>query len=299
MERTRATALLIEMVRRVDAGGSWQLDVIQEMYLFGSYARGATEPGDVDVIVDFDHHRAEWNEHFLTSFSYGRDPYATLRMALRGRTRSLSLMFGREQHDDIPMTLLWRRGERVEQAIDRIRAIAPDPTATRAERDAMPDYLRAVGDELPRYLRRELVALVDQRVIDISEIVLPEHSPSATWFEEVIRHRWSVTSPLRRAALAVLAQWEAREVDLARVHLHGSDLDVYSSSTPYFAGFGLRYFAAARRCFVDHDGEEWIEVVFPSRRGPCWPWSFVAVARSLRLVGPGRTAATSHDGVQC
>lgn len=68
-------------------------------------------------------------------------------------------MFGRERHDDIPMTLLWRRGESVEQAIDRVHAIAPDPAATRAERDAMPDYLRGVGDELPRYLRRELVAL--------------------------------------------------------------------------------------------------------------------------------------------
>jgi len=66
----------------------------------------------------------------------------------------------------------------------------------------------------------------------------------------------------------VLAHWEANEVDLAGVHLHGSDLDVYSPSTSRFAGFGLRYFRAARRCFTDHSGEEWIEVVSPGRRGP-------------------------------
>ncbi|MGE4005116.1 nucleotidyltransferase domain-containing protein [Pseudonocardia sp.] len=288
MKRARATELLIEMLRRVDAGGTWQLDVIQELHLFGSYARGAVEPGDVDVVVDFDHDRSEWNQHFLESFSYGKDPHATLRMALRGRARSLSLMFGKDRHDDIPMLLLWRRGEHVEQAIARIHAIAPDSAATRAERDAMPDYLRGVGDKLPRYLRRELVALVDDEVLDLAEIVLPERTPSATWFEEVIRHRWSATSPLRRAALAVLAHWESRDVDLAQVHLHGTDLDVYSSSTPYCAGFHLRYFKAVRQCFVDHGDQEWIEVVSPTRRGPLqallvrrgrnfttsgWPWS--------------------------
>lgn len=58
-----ATELLIEMLRRSDAGGTWQLDVIQELHLFGSYARGAPEPGDVDVIVEFDHHRPEWKQH--------------------------------------------------------------------------------------------------------------------------------------------------------------------------------------------------------------------------------------------
>jgi len=89
VKRGRATTILIDMLRRVDAGGSWQLDVVQELHLFGSYACGGLEPGDVDVIVDFDHHRQEWKDHFLEAFSYGRDPHATLRMALRGRLRSL------------------------------------------------------------------------------------------------------------------------------------------------------------------------------------------------------------------
>jgi len=108
MKRERATALLIEMLYRIDTGGCWQLDMIQELYLFGSYARGAIQPGDVDIIVEFDHQREEWKQHFLSSFSYGRDPHATLRVALRGRVRSLSLVFGRERHRNIPMSLLWR-----------------------------------------------------------------------------------------------------------------------------------------------------------------------------------------------
>jgi hypothetical protein len=82
VRRDRATELLIEMLRRLDARGGWQLDVVQELYLFGSYARGALNPGDVDVAVEFDHEHPEWKQHFLTSFSYGGDPHATLRMAL-------------------------------------------------------------------------------------------------------------------------------------------------------------------------------------------------------------------------
>jgi predicted nucleotidyltransferase len=289
MKRERATALLIEMLRRIDTGGCWQLDMIHELYLFGSYARGAIQPGDVDVIVEFDHQREEWKEHFLSSFSYGRDPHATLRVALRGRARSLSLVFGRERHEDIPMILLWRRGEPVDAAIARIHAIAPDSTATRADRDAMPGYLRVHGDKLPRYLRRELVALVDDGVLEVSEIVLPDREPSAAWCEnEVIRFRWSDGSPLRRAAHAVLAHWEGHGVDLAQIRLHGAAVDVDTPSTPYSAGFGLRYFGQARWCFVEEGGTEWIEIVTPTGRGPIdaimlcrgrsfatagWPWS--------------------------
>lgn len=288
MRRERATELLIEMLRRLDAGGTWQLDVIQELCLFGSYARGATTPGDVDLAADFDHRRPEWKEHLLTSLSYGRDAHAALRVALRGRTRSLSVVFERDQHGDIPMTLVWRRGDVLQDAIDRVLSIQVDASAGRAQRDALPAYLRRLGDKIPRFLRQELVELVDNGVITVEEVDLPEDRPSATWIDEFIDHRWAPTSPLRRAALAVLAHWERRGVDLSGVHLHGTDLDYYTASTPYFTGFQLRYFPAVRRCFTDHDGEEWIEVVAPTRSGPVrallvrrgpafaaagWPWS--------------------------
>jgi hypothetical protein len=256
VRRDRATELLIEMLRRLDAGGGWQLDVVQELYLFGSYARGALDPGDVDVAVEFDHEHPEWKQHFLTSFSYGGDPHATLRTALRGRVRPLSLVFGRDGHGDIPMMLLWRRGDALEEVIDRVMSIRVDAAAGRAERDTLPGYLRNLGDKLPRFLRQELVALVDDGVIEIQEVDLPEGRPSVTWIDEFVDRRWAATSPLRRAALAVLAHWERQGVDLSGVHLHGTDLDYYSASTPYFTGFQLRYFRAARRCFTDHDGEE-------------------------------------------
>ncbi|WP_254708112.1 nucleotidyltransferase domain-containing protein [Streptomyces lunaelactis] len=41
------------MLQRLDEGGSWPLELVDAVYVFGSYARGALEPGDVDVAVDF------------------------------------------------------------------------------------------------------------------------------------------------------------------------------------------------------------------------------------------------------
>lgn len=104
-------------------------------HVFGSYARGGFEPGDVDVAIDIDRHEREWRSHFISGMSCGRDPYAALRMALRGRTRSIEILFERHTgHDDVPMTIVWRRGET--PAFERIDGITPDPSAGRAARDA-------------------------------------------------------------------------------------------------------------------------------------------------------------------
>uniref|UniRef100_A0AAU2UZP1 Nucleotidyltransferase domain-containing protein n=1 Tax=Streptomyces sp. NBC_00003 TaxID=2903608 RepID=A0AAU2UZP1_9ACTN len=57
MKRERATALVEEMLRRLDQDTGRPLELVDAVYLFGSYARGALEPHDVDIAVDF--HRDE------------------------------------------------------------------------------------------------------------------------------------------------------------------------------------------------------------------------------------------------
>ncbi|WP_262505884.1 hypothetical protein [Streptomyces sp. TRM68367] len=42
MKRERATTLVEDMLRRLDEGTDWPLTLVDEVYLFGSYARGAT-----------------------------------------------------------------------------------------------------------------------------------------------------------------------------------------------------------------------------------------------------------------
>lgn len=285
MKRDRATALL-EQVLRNAATIRWPAGVIQAVYVFGSYARGAIEPGDVDVAVTIK--RTErWTRHFVDSLSEGTDPYTVLRVALRGRRRNVSFVFDpHEGYDDIPMTLLWKRGESVETAVARLRAIPVDPAAGRAPRDAMLPCFDGIGQWLPRYLRQELVELIDSNVITLDRVHLEDAEVDDEHIRRTIRRRWNSTSPLCRAAHAALAHLDKRGVDLYAVHLHGRDLD--RRETPYYVGFELRYFSAALRCFDKHGGVEWIEVAHPTRNGPL-------VALLVQPADPNRLADRPYN----
>ena len=80
MKRERATTLLNDMLNRLEEGG-WPLDLVDEILVFGSYARGALNPSDVDLIVE--HRRDDrLTSEFLHSLSYGGDPSASMKRAL-------------------------------------------------------------------------------------------------------------------------------------------------------------------------------------------------------------------------
>lgn len=234
--------------------------------MFGSYSRGAAEPGDLDVAVDL-RRDDRWSSHFIGSMTHGRDPYSGLRQALRGRTRSISILFQRDQgHDDVPMTLLWKRGESLELALERVRAITVDPVAGRSPRDAMLTCFQGLDKWLPRFVREELKELIEKGIITVEQVVLPDAEIADLWVRDQVESRWNSGSPLRRAAFAALAHLESRGIDLRTVYLHGRDID--ESTTPYFVGFQLRHLSRVLYCFDKHGGVEWLEVVHPTLRGP-------------------------------
>ncbi|MGW4561627.1 nucleotidyltransferase domain-containing protein [Streptomyces sp. NPDC004561] len=77
MKRERATTLLNDMLDRLEEGG-WPLDLVDEILVFGSYARGALTPSDVDLVVE---HRRDDRlaSEFLHALSYGRNPSASMK----------------------------------------------------------------------------------------------------------------------------------------------------------------------------------------------------------------------------
>ncbi|MEV6949781.1 nucleotidyltransferase domain-containing protein [Streptomyces sp. NPDC051172] len=77
MKRERATELLHEMLDRLEEGAR-PLDLVDEVYIFGSYARGALEPGDLDVAV-VHHTDTAFTEDVVGAIIYGRDPMADMR----------------------------------------------------------------------------------------------------------------------------------------------------------------------------------------------------------------------------
>lgn len=64
MKRERATRLLADMITRLE-NGAWPLGLVDEVYVFGSYARGALEPNDVDVVIEHGTDSVGWASRWM------------------------------------------------------------------------------------------------------------------------------------------------------------------------------------------------------------------------------------------
>src|SRR6266511_1307058 len=210
MKRDRANQLIEELLVRVMTGG-WPQDLVTELRLFGSYARGALEPHDVDIDIEYVPDE-RWKQEAVSALLSGGNPMASLRRALVGRSRGVALTDKlRARVDDIEMLLLWRRGESLQQARDRLDAIAPDPTAGRAERDSMLPAFEGLERWLARPVRELLVGLVEARAITIIQVDLADADVHDARAREILDERWQPDSPLHRAATAALASLERSE----------------------------------------------------------------------------------------
>ncbi|HZN72702.1 MAG TPA: nucleotidyltransferase domain-containing protein [Micromonosporaceae bacterium] len=267
MKRQRATHLAEQLLERLAAGHEeWPLSLITEVYVFGSYARGAAEPHDLDVDVEINRQDERWISHFVTCLSGGRDPYSLIRRALVGASRSYQFLFEARDRVDFPLTLLWRPSDPLAAALARLHEIAEDDTAGRAARDAMLPQFDGLDRWIPRRYRERLVGAVDGGAVSVERLELPDAPLEDSSAQRHLEERWEPTSPLYRAGRAVLAHFEERGVDLSQVHLHGRD--VGGPETPYFAGFQMRYFRSVPYCLTEYHGVEWIEVVHPTRTLP-------------------------------
>jgi predicted nucleotidyltransferase len=113
---------------------------VREVWIFGSYAPGALEVGDVDLAVEFDQTKDEAGRCFATLMAGGFDHLGALRRELRGNQRALEIHFN--ELDDLRKEgfeprLLWRRGSSLKEAHARLAALAPDTTARRTARDTV------------------------------------------------------------------------------------------------------------------------------------------------------------------
>jgi hypothetical protein len=265
VKRERATQLVEQLLQRLDAERhAWPANLITEVYLFGSFARGAVEPHDIDVAIEMDRDD-RWIAHAVQSLSSGRNPQSLMRRALVGNSRSFGFFFDGAAHADFPLTLLWRRGEAISIAAQRLHALAPDPTASRAPRDAMLPQFEGLDRWIDRPAREHLTSAVAANAISIERLDLPDATVADSAAAEYLLDRWNPSSPLYRAGHAVLAHVEQQGHDPRAVHLHGND--VHHRRTPHFAGFSLRYFKAIPGCLTEHEGIEWIEIPHLTRTG--------------------------------
>ncbi|WP_433362329.1 hypothetical protein [Streptosporangium sp. CA-115845] len=267
MKRQRAIELVEQILRNLDSyHDEWPFSLVTEVKIFGSFARGAMNPRDVDMDIEHQTSR-EWATTSTSMRIQGRDPYSLFRRPLLEGRRGCEMFFNFQNEVDFEMMPLWRRGDTLQSAIDRLHAIPIDPAAGRAPRDAMLPEFEGLDRWLPLYAREQIISAIDSGAIHLERFQLEDavvSDPDAAW---VIRRRWDKGSPLLRAANAVLAHWEERGIKARLIHLHGRDM-VRGQETPYFASFAGRYLRAIPWCLSEHGGVEWIEVVHPTRTRP-------------------------------
>lgn len=267
MRRDDALQLGEDVLRALEAGhGEWPLSLITEVYVFGSVARGALEPHDLDLCVEHDIDD-EWTSHAVYSTTYGRDPYVEMRRALRGARRSCQILFNGRRWVDFEMTPLWRRGESFDLAVRRLRAIPQDSDAGRAAREAMLPQFEGLERWMPRTYRHHLHDAVQAGAIALERVTLPDSEVHDREARRALQRRWTETSPLLRSAYAVTAHWEQAGVDPRHTCLHGES-DRRKDTPSHGAGFSWRYLRFAPGLLSTPQGMEWIEVAHPTRTQP-------------------------------
>ncbi|MFJ4624668.1 hypothetical protein [Streptomyces sp. NPDC088812] len=269
MKRERATAVLCEMLDRLEQS-AWPLNLVEEIFLFGSYIRGALEVGDVDIVVQLTADD-RWKRESLDAMFGGRDGYAVMRQALRGRRRGVSFQFQDRsalEGEGIELLLLWRQGEPIDLARQRLTAISPDPAAGRAPRDHVLPAYEEIADLIPRPVRIDLHRLCTSGGATVSAFPLPEARPRSAEALTHVDERWTAHSPLRRGAAAALAHLENLGQALDYVEVHGQYLDYSKTDEAIecFIDLGWRYWRSVNR-YLD-DGQAWFEVLPATVRQP-------------------------------
>jgi predicted nucleotidyltransferase len=213
VKRSEATRRILTVVERVVEGGEL-VEMVDELYAFGSYARGASTPNDVDLCVQFTMTPDEQERFAQALLVDWRDRHLDFRNALRGNWRNIEVQFNQLDElrsEGFDPLLLWRRGEPVDAARERLEGIREDPTVESAERDPVIPALQGLEKHIHRP-DRELLAVMDWLgALTVSKVQLEDGTPRTRLARQRIKWQWKESNPRRRAALAAAHYLEAVE----------------------------------------------------------------------------------------
>jgi hypothetical protein len=211
VKRLEATKRVGGLVERVVNGEGRYLPRVREVWIFGSYVRGALEVGDVDLAVEFDQTKDEAGRWFATRMAGRFDHLGALRRELRGSQRVLELHFN--ELDDLRKEgfepqLLWQRGDSLEEARARLAALAPDASARRGARDTVHPLLAEVEKLIPRPARQEFALFAWAGWLDAKLVELPPRQAASAVTSRRFAEQWSQSNPRFRAAHAAASYLE-------------------------------------------------------------------------------------------
>ncbi len=211
VKRSEATRRINGLVDRVENGEGRYLPRVREVWIFGSYARGSLEVGDVDLAVEFEQTKDEAGRWFATRLAGGFDHLGALRRELRGNQRALEIHFNELDNlrkEGFEPRLLWRRGDSLKEARARLSALTPDANAQRAARDTVHPLLADVEKLIPRPARQEFSLFMWAGWLEAKLVDLPPQQAANALTHRRFAEQWSESNPRFRAAHAVASYLE-------------------------------------------------------------------------------------------
>jgi hypothetical protein len=229
MKRSEATRRIAELLRRVSEGGDLYLDAVEEVSVFGSYVAGAFAPNDIDLSVGFRDGSGEIAEEQIQRMFAGRNAETPFLQALRGSQRGMNIILNAreqlERQGGFEFIALWRRGDSIDVALERLHAIRSDPDAGTAPREHVHPAIAGFEKNTLIEARIRLIELDQEGKVRIRRLDIDRNrEPRDDELRRQAGWGYSASSPRWHATRALLAYLEAEGLSM-----EGSDRGILFS----------------------------------------------------------------------
>ncbi len=301
MQREAATKKLARMLEAIESG---QVPVnVREFYVFGSYARGALEPHDLDLLLFYDGGET-LNRRIAADLE--AEGYSALDILRKGAGRFQAKVrrslcrpgeridlgicphdpsgpnkFGNE-HIEQGMVLLWSQEDRNWRA--KLAAILPDPAAGRFERGHF-FPLRRLNASLAEM--KAVTELLASGQLALTRIPVSQTDPKVSaWHQHWIDH-WSRANSFGKETRKLLPYafwWLERHrqrldreqhnwsIDAASISIGAYDVLMGSPSLHRMQA-ALQHAGTKQVCLIPHFKKSGPNELLVFERGPDWRYS--------------------------
>lgn len=292
MDRDKATDKLVRMVQAVAADALPA--PVKEFYVFGSYARGALNPNDVDVVVIYENPgRDFWESIDAELRERGKDPLfeagrvfqTRMRGGLRRPSERVDIMLG-QSVDDVAhsnskirkddLVLLWTPED--QDFRSKLAAIKVNRAAGRAERDHLVNLRRlhdsvGVMEKVVQWVHEGALVLTR---LPVDGIDLQLNAYHVHWLEH-----WRTCPWIGRGTIALMpyAMWWLQQHRQrsqcphqaevwSKSHTHRVDLG--KPSLGRMVGLFEEFPRIKRQCLIPHFRAREPNELLVFERGPTW-----------------------------
>jgi predicted nucleotidyltransferase len=295
MRRERLTKKLQRILRTIESGNT--PTPVRKLWVFGSYARGALDCGDLDLAIVVDQPSQEWLDRNIGLFDYDlkrMEKFEQLvRNALRKRGERVEIVirtkdnFIQDFFKSVPINdamLIWSEDEPDWQA--KIKSIKPIPSAGRYIRP-YPIDLKRTGTS--RDVMEQVLWLIQEKRLTMETIDMNDVEPRLSQHQSTMLEQWRSSRCYGKDTLDVLAyafDWMHSERQRFSGYLH-SATEIISVSGTHLVHIGRIDFGyalgwlfddkkAMKLCLIPHLRKRSSNEMFVIERGSRWTGNLLA-----------------------